>query len=108
MYTPENPSFTLKVGCKGVYITRTCLHDMAVNIYNGGARFLTFSIFNAVLFKCSLIVRIFLVRGRLVVFFSFEVETWTSCNLVQIIALWKTGTFCILFFTLLHYANMPM
>ena len=27
MYTPVNPSFTIKVGCKGVFITRTCLHD---------------------------------------------------------------------------------
>ena len=29
MYTPVNPSFTIiKVGCKGVYITRTCYHDV--------------------------------------------------------------------------------
>ena len=28
IYTPVNPSFTIiKVGCKGMYITRTCLHD---------------------------------------------------------------------------------
>ena len=28
MNTPVNPSFFYtKVGCKGVYITRTCLHD---------------------------------------------------------------------------------
>ena len=26
MYTPVNPNFT-KVGCKGVYIARTCYHD---------------------------------------------------------------------------------
>ena len=33
MYTPVNPSFTtmyIKVGCKGVYITWTCLHDAPV------------------------------------------------------------------------------
>ena len=28
MYTPINPRFYyIKVGCKGVFITRTCLHD---------------------------------------------------------------------------------
>ena len=27
MYTPVNPFYYIKVGCKGVYITRTCLHD---------------------------------------------------------------------------------
>ena len=34
MYTPVNPSFTIiyiiKVGCKGVYITRTCYPDDAI------------------------------------------------------------------------------
>ena len=28
MNTPVNPFFYIKVGCKGVYITRTCLHDV--------------------------------------------------------------------------------
>ena len=29
MYTPAHPSFTIyKVGCKGVYITQTCYHDV--------------------------------------------------------------------------------
>ena len=27
MYTPVNPSFTIKVGCKGVFITRTSFRD---------------------------------------------------------------------------------
>ena len=27
MYTPVNPSFTIKVMCKGVFITRTCFRD---------------------------------------------------------------------------------
>ena len=32
MYTPVNPIFTIiKVGCKGLFITRTCYHD--VNCY---------------------------------------------------------------------------
>ena len=28
MYTPVNPSFTKKVGCKGVFVTRTCFRDV--------------------------------------------------------------------------------
>ena len=33
MNTPVNPSFTMiKVGCKGVFISRTCLHDANVKI----------------------------------------------------------------------------
>ena len=28
MFTPENPNFTIQVLCNGVYITRTCLHDL--------------------------------------------------------------------------------
>ena len=32
MYTPVNPHFYyIKVGCKGVYIARTCLHDGQVD-----------------------------------------------------------------------------
>ena len=27
MHTPVDPSFTIKVGCKGVFIARICLHD---------------------------------------------------------------------------------
>ena len=27
MYAPVNPFFCIKVGCKGVFISRTCLHD---------------------------------------------------------------------------------
>ena len=34
MYTPINPSFFfyIKLGCKGVYITRTCFHDGMVTL----------------------------------------------------------------------------
>ena len=28
MNTPVNPSFTIKKGFKGVFITRTCFHDV--------------------------------------------------------------------------------
>ena len=31
MYTPVNPSFFyIKVGCKGVFISRTCFHDVTI------------------------------------------------------------------------------
>ena len=36
MYTPVNPNFTImKVGCKGVYITRTCNHDDSDGVLRG-------------------------------------------------------------------------
>ena len=28
MYTPVNPLLLIKVGCKGVFVTRTCFHDV--------------------------------------------------------------------------------
>ena len=35
MYTSVNPNFTIKVGCKGVYITRTWYNDgRALTILN--------------------------------------------------------------------------
>ena len=36
MNTPVNPSFTIKVGCKEVFISRTCLHikaNVKIQIY---------------------------------------------------------------------------
>ena len=34
MYIPINPSFTIKVGCKGVFVTRTYfLDDKSVGVF---------------------------------------------------------------------------
>ena len=52
-YTPVNPSFFyIKVGCKGVFVTRTCFRDgkVGLNVFSYTQLIYTLALYEFVLF----------------------------------------------------------